>query len=379
MKKYIIIVCLFLVSKTISFANNNPEEDIRKIVESWQIEQKIITDKLGTKYFYKEKYLDSLRLELRTTTDVHNKVQLLITKDDIQQQYKKDYEQTGIEISKLRYVKGLQIVKILYEKVLSLDYHFATVKTFNEISKIANPNNYTEFGKVKDILKDKKDKKSFDISGLLSGNIVATAIQTFQSLLGSNLNKEEKESELKKIECIMDFSLRMNNDLNTIFFETAFLNITNDEMKKDIETLFKDFTKPVGYLVTLTECRNNDDWDEIKTKLDTYLAKMVDKNTDNQKRYKMQIELEFSIDRLLNFITKYNKFIDDCTHFYQKFKVVLNSYENEKQCDSKLPLEFKKLKDDVEAAIQKFGVAYKPVEINGSKLKEILYGINEYE
>ena len=93
----------------------------------------------------------------------------------------------------------------------------------------------------------------------------------------------------------------------------------------------------------------------------------------------MQVNLEFSIDKLLQFIAKYNNFIDDGVKFYQKFRTILNSYENEKQCESKLPVEYKKLKDDIEIAIQKFNIAYKPVEINGSKMKEILYGINEYD
>ncbi len=93
----------------------------------------------------------------------------------------------------------------------------------------------------------------------------------------------------------------------------------------------------------------------------------------------MQIELSFPIDRLIIFITQYNNFINDGEKFYQKFNIILNSYENEKQCESKLPLEFKKLKSDIDIAIEKFKVAYKPVEVNGSKLKEILYGINEFQ
>jgi len=57
----------------------------------------------------------------------------------------------------------------------------------------------------------------------------------------------------------------------------------------------------------------------------------------------------------------------------------LNSYENEKQCETKLPLEYKKLKTDIDVAINKFNIAYKPVEINGTKMKEILYGLNEFD
>ena len=45
----------------------------------------------------------------------------------------------------------------------------------------------------------------------------------------------------------------------------------------------------------------------------------------------------------------------------------------------KLFVKYKKLKGDINIAIEKFNVAYKPVEINGSKMKEILYGINEFD
>lgn len=36
-------------------------------------------------------------------------------------------------------------------------------------------------------------------------------------------------------------------------------------------------------------------------------------------------------------------------------------------------------KKDMDLAIDKFNIAYKPIEINGSKMKEILYGLNEFE
>ena len=103
---------------------------------------------------------------------------------------------------------------------------------------------------------------------------------------------------------------------------------------------------------------------------------------DKEQQYnaqKMQINLEFPIDRLLQFITQYNAFIDQGAKFYEKFGIMLDSYENEKQCSNKIPIEYKNLKESIKIAIDKFNTAYKPVEINGSKLKEVLYGINEYE
>ena len=58
---------------------------------------------------------------------------------------------------------------------------------------------------------------------------------------------------------------------------------------------------------------------------------------------------------------------------------MLNSYENEQQCANEIPTEYQTLKNNISLSIEKFNTAYKPIEINGSKLKQLLYGINEYE
>jgi hypothetical protein len=94
--------------------------------------------------------------------------------------------------------------------------------------------------------------------------------------------------------------------------------------------------------------------------------------------YKMRVELEFPVDQLVRFIYKYNDFIEDGESFYLQFATILSSYENEEQCQTKLKIEYEKLKEDVHSSINKFKIAYKPVEINGSKLKEIIYGLNEF-
>jgi len=58
---------------------------------------------------------------------------------------------------------------------------------------------------------------------------------------------------------------------------------------------------------------------------------------------------------------------------------MLNNYENEQQCSNKIPVEYQTLKTNIRTAVEKFNTAYKPIEINGSKLKQLLYGINEYQ
>jgi len=340
------------------------------------------------KYFQQQKsrlyqQINITNKQLNKAVQIEQKVNLLIKKDQLRQQLFKLANSERANIQKIRYLKGLSIIKLLYEKVLSLDHHFSSLVTFNEINKISNPNNYPEFEKVKDLIKQKTDKKKrFKLTNLLGQNMYTSTIDMFVGLFYSNASPQEKEAELENIQCILDFTLRMNNDLKTIYFETSFLQKSNEKIKSDIERLFVDYTKPIGYHTSLKKCRVNDDWGTVRDKLNSYLEKMKNLSQDNIYRLKyerMIIDLNFPIDKLLQFINEYNAFIDQGVKYYEKFKIILNSYENERQCNSSLPTAYIKLKSDINIAIEKFNTAYRPVEINGSKMKEILYGINEYE
>lgn len=374
--KYILVL-LLLFNKAAAFSvvnEDNPNEIIAALIE----EIKVVNLKYGGLLLDKQFELNRINKALAVAYGVEQKVDLLVEKDKITTEIKMLMIESSGEISKIRYLKGLQIIKILYEKVLGLDHHFASVRTLNEINKISNPNQYPEYEKLKTLVASKKDKKTaFDLTSVLGTNTIISVVQTFTSMITSSLTRDEKEKELANVDCILDFTLRMQNDLNTIYFETAFLQKSNDKMKQDIELLFRDYTKPIGYTLSLDKCRSNDDWETITQKMEDYLIKM--KTTAGTSQYKMQVNLEFPIDRLLQFIGQYNNFIDQGGKFYEKFKIILNSYENQKQCETKLPMEYKKLKSDIDVAIDKFNVAYKPVEVNGSKMKEILYGLNEFD
>lgn len=371
MKSYIALFFLLLVAPV--FATN---EDPNVVVQEMTAQLVAIQKSYLTKKTVLYNQQKAINQKLKTAVTLEEKINALLEKDQIREQFEQLDIENATDVSKTRYLKGLEIIKILYEKVLGLDHHFASVRSFSEISKISNPNQYPEFDKVKELIKAKKDKKSgFDVSSLLGNNPIISIVTTFSNMLVSSLSKEEKESELAKIDCIVDFTLRMQTDLNTIYFETSYLQSANESLKQDIETLFRDYTKPLQYSLSIKECRSQDDWDTVKTKLENYLTEMA-KAQETQK-LKMNINIEFPVDRLIQFITLYNNFIDKGEKYYQKFDVILNSYENEKQCESKLPIEFKKLKADNQITIEKFNAAYKPVEINGSKMKELLYGIND--
>lgn len=337
------------------------------IRNSYEIEEKVILERLK-----------EINKSLPNEVSLEGKVNLLLEKDLLRESLTKIEESEYAEVSKIRYIKGLQVLRILYEKILSLDHHFSSVYTLSEINKISNPNYYPEFQQVKELVRNKRNKKfNLDLGSILGSNPIASTAQTFINLLDIDLTSGEKKQELQKIECVLDFTLSMHNELNTIYFETTYLQSGNQTLKDDIETLFLDYTKPIGYEQSLQECRSKDDWDSVRFKLDKYLAKMS--SSKGREHFKQQVNIEFPIDRLLRFIDGYNNFIDQGEQFYRKFKIILNSYENTTQCQSQIPIEFTKLKRDMDLAIDKFNIAYKPIEINGSKMKEILYGLNEFE
>ncbi len=379
MVRIIIYIMVITCSIFASYGSNSSnEDDANIVVEEMLREIALCNSNYYNLILIQEKKIQQINTLLISGGDKEQKLDYLISKDNINSELKKLYADNATDISRIRYLKGLQIIRILYEKVLSLDHHFASVRTFSEINKMANPNQYPEFEKMKDLIKNKKDKKSgVDLTSVLGTNTIVSVVNTFSNMLISGLSKEEKESELKNIECILDFTLRMQGDLNTIYFETAYLQKSNEKIKGDIEVLFRDYTRPIEYNTALEQCRSSDDWEAIRKKMSDYLAKL--NATSGIEQNKMYVNIEFPIDRLMQFITQYNSFIDQGGKFYEKFKIILNSYENQQQCDSKLPLEYRKLKSDIDVAIEKFNIAYKPVEINGSKMKEILYGINEYD
>lgn len=376
--KSIFTILLFLLQFNLKAAEKVNIDDPNIVLTELCNEVKLIQKRFEHQKITIQSRVINIQVLLKTEPNLEKKVNLLIEKDELEEKLKIISENEYNEISKIRYIKGLQVLKILYEKILGLDHHFATVYTFSEINKISNPNNYPEFLQVKEIVKNKKNKRfNLDLGSLLSGNPIASATQTFINLLDLDLTSGEKRKELQNIECILDFTLNMHNELNTIYFETTYLQAGNQKIKSDIETLFTDYTKPIGYERSLQDCRSKDDWDSVKDNLNNYLKNSA--NTKDKELFKRQVNIEFPVDRLLKFIEEYNGFIDQSEQFYRKFKIILNSYQTAPQCQSQLPPEFNKLKSDMDIAIEKFNVAYKPVEINGSKMKEILYGINDFD
>jgi len=185
---------------------------------------------------------------------------------------------------------------------------------------------------------------------------------------------------LENISCIIDFTLRMNADLNIIYYESEFLKESNNTLQEECHKLFKEYTKVVGYYTPLLECRQADDWETLSDKVSETMSfiessQMGEDLLKKNKAIRKMNDLEFSIDRLLQFLDKYADFVADGELYYGKFKTILNNYGNEKQCTSQLPHQFSTLKDDVEISVKKFNQAYAISELQGSKLRDLLYGV----
>jgi hypothetical protein len=158
--------------------------------------------------------------------------------EDAVRQINEDHELKRV---KLRYQKGIEILKMLYEKILSMDHHFTGLAAQQELLKLSNPHNYPEFKEAKTILDDKM-KKKFDFAMppvLLANPYISTAF-SLVGLMMSGKDDKDKKVDVDKVACIMDFTVRMNADLSTIYYETGYLRDANLTLKKDCEALFTD-------------------------------------------------------------------------------------------------------------------------------------------
>jgi len=308
------------------------------------------------------------------------KIQFLFKLRELEKELENVDDQFDLTFSKFRYKKGVEILKMLHEKILALDHHFTTLNTFHEIQELSNPNSYPEFIKIKENLKESTAQKSSVPLPLIldSSPIVALGFSVVSSIFGEN-NKEERERDLEEISCLLDFTVEMHSDLKLIFYETSYLMASNEDLKEECYQLFKDYTKVIDYNLSLTECRNLDDWDKVYEQLDTLIVNldgMIGTSTQlDRKQFIQKLNnLEFSIDRLLAFVDNYEDFIKQAEHYYQKFQTILSSYQNKETCFDSLPKEYHTLDLKIQTSIDKFKNTYNVKELQGSKLRDLLYG-----
>lgn len=312
---------------------------------------------------------------------------LLWERMQLQDALKLEEDEHDLKKIKLRYRKGVEIVKMLYEKILSMDHHFSSLKAQQEMQKISNPHNYPEFKDARAIIEDKMKKKfNFTAPALFQANPYLSAAFSIVGLVVGGMEDKDKKADVEKIACIMDFTVRIHNDMNVIFYETGYLRDANMTLKRDCEALFSECARQVGYTIPLENCRNSDDWERLYALLDQLVGKSIGEVSaagnaatppDPRLQSRTQTNLQFAIDRILQFTNRYSDFVNQGNEYYKKFSKITGDYENEKSCSEILPDQFKQIKADIDQTLDKFNSAYRMPEVQGSKLKDMLYGGSE--
>ncbi len=372
-----ILSCTFLFSFQYSlFAIGDPP------IEKWRYDFAIELRQNQSEFVQKSDQLylqlDNVNLEINRLPQRKKKAfnKLLVRKIQLQSEIQKIdnyYQQTTLEI---RYRKGIDMIKLLYEKILGLEHHFSSMQTYQNVASLSNPNSYPEFKEAKQMLSKNQHKKfGLKMPSLLETNPFMSASYTIVSLFLSNGDQAEKEKDFEEVACILDFTVRMNSDLNTIRHEVEFLKKANDRLKLDCEKLFEEYTKVVGYHVPLEKCRQIDDWGTLDQLIKTYNGLSESNNKDSIKTsVKNEVNLEFATRRVSDFIGQYINFTNRGTQYYEKFSGIIGGYENEAYCGDHLPHQFSDLKFDIENTIEKFNNTYHMPEIQGSRLKDLMYG-----
>lgn len=380
MKHIVLLGFLFFFIQS-TFASSDTSQ-FNLLIEEWGTDTRAKLQEYGLNRQNLLRELKQTNLALsREEVAVRDYIRLLDQKIELIEALRLQETYLGVEMTRLRYKKGLELIRLLYEKVLGLDHHFSSLRTHQNIASLSNPNSYPEFQNSNVILKKQlKRDNALELPALLASNpYLSPAFSLITSVLGAG-SREEREAELDNISCILDFTARMNSELATIYYETEYLKDSNSTLKEDCINLFEEYVEMVGYHTQLDVCRRKDDWDKVYESLDLYIAEMeeaIKEDPHSSKAVKLQVELEFAVDRLLNFINKYNAFIEQGGKYYQKFEVIISSYTNEESCKAQLPIEFETLKKDIKYSIERFNEAYDISALRGSKLKDLLYGYSE--
>lgn len=287
-------------------------------------------------------------------------------------------DQYALQKNKLRFRKGIEVLKMLYEKILAMDHHFSSMKTQRELLNISNPHAYPEFAETRTVIEERMKRKfGFTLPDALQVNPVLSATFSIVGLILSSSDERERRAQPDKVACILDFTVRIYADLNTLYYEMGYLRDINSTLKGDCESLFSECVRPLGYNLSLGNCRQDDDWERLFAVLDLRAAAAMDPqhpeyNPALLKR--LETNLLFALERITQFITRYANFVMQGSDYYQKFTRILEPYDNDQKCARQLPDTFRQLKNDIHMTLEKFNHAYKLPEIQGSRLKDMLFG-----
>lgn len=404
---FLLFCLLFLIKISALQANNTNLDSLsfEHFYVDFRTEQQLLQDQFKKEFQALNNEMEEINLLFQNRKWKRKKVQIqhLENKLLLQEQFLNLQNLQEAEELKLRYKKGIDLIKLLYEKILGLDHHFTGMQTFQNVMTLSNPHSYPAFRDAKEVFEKKKNKKyNMVLPSLLQTNpFVSTAHLLVNTFLGTG-SSQEKEKDFEKIACIIDFTVRMNADLSVIQNETEFLKQANKTLKEECERLFAEYTKVIGYLVPIETCRANDDWESLYNALNQFGNTnnpqqnngygnqqqgngYGNQNQNNGGSYgnppqqgggmtRELVNLEFATQRVADFILKYSSFITRGTQYYQKFDNIVSTYENEEACQESLPRQFTELKFDIKTTIEKFNNTYNLPEIQGSRLKDLMYG-----
>jgi hypothetical protein len=281
-----------------------------------------------------------------------------------------------LELSEIRYRKGMELIRLLYEKILSLDHHFTAMRTGQLVESLCNPTAYED---VRAYLAGQEKQRAKRGPGFGFENPYLAA-----AYLGAErqLAQGARQEELDDLACLIDFSLRIHADLHLILYETAFLLRSNEQLELECRELFTDYVAAIGYPQSLEDCRKNDDWEAVFRQLESHIQgmrrRMESKDPKDQERLlRDHVNLEFAVDRLLNFIRNYQAHIQRGSHYYFKFHLILEQRQPRPSCADRLPPAWGLLKGEIAQSIESFHQAYQVAEFKGSRMKDLLYGFSD--
>jgi hypothetical protein len=285
-----------------------------------------------------------------------------------------------LQLLRLRYVKSIEMIRLLYEKILTMDHHFNSLAAHRQVLVISNPHEYGDFKAFRDVLEPRmKRRLGFALPAFMQSNPYLAAVFTVVGLAAGQDARHSRD-QLDRIACILDFTVRMHGDLQVIHYENEYLRDANYTLKRECETLFAECTRVVGYHIALPACRDRDDWERLFALLDAYLARRLAALTAANAPPPLlgaaspSVHLQFAVDRVVSYVEKYTAFVAQGNEYYKKFGKIAGGYANEKLCAEGLPASFRGLQADIDATLDKFNTAYILPELQGSRLRELLYG-----
>jgi hypothetical protein len=237
-------------------------------------------------------------------------------------------ESDEVQLSFRRYRKGISLMRTLYEKLLALDHHFSGANTDwnwqRPVRAIASTGDLTP-------------------------------------LQGENQREELVELMYRQV-----------------YREMMYLRIRNESLLQDCKHLFVQYTSVVDYHTNLELTRGTDNWEALEAQIDLLeqnWGQAFDKDPNSQ--WRKHIDIEFSVDRVLDFLNRYLDHVRDCRMHFQALEKWAIQERQYHSVDPHLQEDWKWLERQVRQALLRFESAYALPEIEGSRLKDLLYGFSD--